>query len=413
MKPKNIPMISRKMILWVLTIVLCVGGIMSLNLIPFIDKPFLYSFDFYNLFTYQNCEFRNQVYEPIKFDCGDDRGMVYPPLLYYSFAWTRGLEFYRAAGIWSICIILLTTIALLFFNSFRRSWAYLVGPLLFVQFASVFALERGNNDAQILFIWALAAYLSVKNFRNWSLFLMALATMSKIYPLVACFLVLGAWGLSQKALIADRLLPLHQVWSLLKDGMRFKNPDLVKIALSCVVLFFIFPRDSWLYFTQVLPHWSGQVIKPVIYSHSIQSLGKSVGIPGSLFILAGVYIFLNHARFFARERQDILYASSILFSSFVPGVAYDYSLILSFPLLFILFKEALESSKLIKSREYVLFVTGVLFVLGYRNLWVNHLWNLAGWHILAQLIWLYFVIRNYSGAHIKGQLIPIEIPIKS
>src|SRR3954464_8676086 len=70
-------------------------------LIPF--GPF-WGIDFQNLFVFHRCASRNDPYLIPGNVCGDmaNRPMVYPPLLYWSFAWTRLLRYLPALVCWSL-----------------------------------------------------------------------------------------------------------------------------------------------------------------------------------------------------------------------------------------------------------------------------------------------------------------------
>src|SRR5690606_37366295 len=129
---------------------------------------------------------------PIPYDhtgaaCGDPLGrpLLYPPLIYWVMAWTRFFSFYAAEILWSIAIPLLTLLSTFLVDradsvqAKAKDWA--IWFLAFFQMPMVYAVERGNNDAAVLPIYALGVFLIARKRWAWAGIAMAAACWMKVY----------------------------------------------------------------------------------------------------------------------------------------------------------------------------------------------------------------------------------------
>src|SRR5690606_281085 len=69
-----------------------------------------------------------------------------------------------------------------------KDWA--IWALAFFQMPMVYAVERGNNDAAVLPIYALGVFLIARKRWAWAGIAMAAACWMKVYPVIPSFLLL-------------------------------------------------------------------------------------------------------------------------------------------------------------------------------------------------------------------------------
>lgn len=299
----------------------------SIQMIPWWS---FWGLDLQNMFTYHHCSTGlNNPYLVDGTTCGDalGRGMIYPPVLYWSFVWVRLFEFDWAVKIWSAFIFLGTVFSFRAWLKkgqfdFYRNFYILV---LLAQMPLVFAIERGNNDIWVLVLWSLGFYLFNQNRNYIAGLILGLASVSKVYP----FISLGA-------------LALGYFWVERSDLRKFKSTFLGAFT-SIFLLFFIFYQQSFKYFFEILPAWSQVTAGLPGFSHTQAVLFGDSKAPHffvSLFLL-GAWIY----RVTVELKSDpaFVFAGLLGISTYFGGVSFDYNLITVFPLVFILLDRALKS----------------------------------------------------------------------
>jgi hypothetical protein len=181
-------------------------SLLLVSISSFMAVPFLSPIgaDFQNLYLFHHCAARNNPYLSTGVACGDPwaRDMVYPPLLYWSFAWARLFGQVSATVIW-MSVVAVGSVAALW--PFAPSWRWredgrlgiFVG-LLAAQFPLVFGVERGNNDVVVLLAWAVAAWAWGGGRPALSGVAAGLAVSLKLYPAFAALVVgvaMVAWAI--------------------------------------------------------------------------------------------------------------------------------------------------------------------------------------------------------------------------
>src|ERR1700759_920187 len=127
-------------------LVVCMG---SARGIPF-AKP--WGTDLHNLHIYTLCAANRNPYLISGKDCGYiyQRILVYPPLLFRSFFWPRGLPLETAMYYWCSAILFMLAVSFwcwLRLAKARPSWDVLLFcGLLTFQYPTMFLLERGGTD---------------------------------------------------------------------------------------------------------------------------------------------------------------------------------------------------------------------------------------------------------------------------
>ncbi len=139
--------------------------LLLVSLPAFVAIPFgpILGFDFHNLDAFHDCIARDNPYLSTGAACGDiwSRDMGYPPLLYWSFMWTRLLPLSIGVIVWAAVILVGVFVATLaWVPRGRRDGATIAFlALLLLQFPVLFAIERGNNDVLVLVLWTAAMAL--------------------------------------------------------------------------------------------------------------------------------------------------------------------------------------------------------------------------------------------------------------
>ncbi|NCN27713.1 hypothetical protein GW915_09075 [bacterium] len=310
--------------------------------------------------------------------CGDlyNRPMVYPPLHYWSFAWTRLLGFKEAVIFLAIAIsgTLIFSYKVWVQKSLESTAVFGIWVLLILQYPTIFQIERASNDLPV-YIWLLASVVCFKKEKYLlSGLFCALCASTKLYP-VFLFAAIG---------LASLLIPRLRMWAV---G-----------ATSGLILAHIFtPLDTFTYFSKVMP------------SHAVNDLplGADALVSHTLQSLHSNHIWIAKAIFFAvwggfvwRTIKDVMrkpvfiFALGISLCTYYAAVSWDYHLILVYPLLFYVFMAAYKNKSPIL---YIFFILGITFYFFDRRILLELKWNdiLTKW----QFIWLSAIVF-YMHKHI-------------
>jgi hypothetical protein len=342
---------TRRFILFCLLALISIHGIIYLPVHPSFEFKGL---DFQNIYTYSvKCLSWPVPYEKTGTECGDvlGRPMLYPPLLFYTMTfWPKFFTFHEAAYIWEVVLLVMTTFAAILLWSLerRKSLMTLLGfGLIYPQLPVFYAMERGNNDAVVILLWAIGTYLYVKkNDLFWSGFLLGTATAFKVYPGFGCIGLFLAFAFSKD-------------WkSLFRLGYG--------TAAGFLLFFILFLPSSWTYFMEVAPRYS--------HDHSVSSyFGHSLfrG-PDSLLIKIPLLILLGWG-FSKRIKNDALLCFSFFatYGTFIPNTANDYSLLTAMPMALILLHRSLREKT--SSGEWAFFMILMFAFFGDRTpfAWIN------------------------------------------
>lgn len=314
----------------VATSAVLITGFWSLDLIPFYE-PF-WGLDFQNLHAFQSCPGAHAegIYAVSGSSCGDalGRDFIYPPSLFRIFFWADAFSFETAISIWNVAMVVLMGIV-------GITWAWLDGlhearwkvaflalfwVLLLGQFPFVFALERGNNDVIPVALWTLsAAFFASRNYAvsgGWAGFAAAL----KIYPAVGFFLVaLGA----------------------ARQGRKIAVPLILGGVSGGVLLSIFWLDDTILYLTEVLPDFAQVASTLPLISHTFISVSSSPFFFGGMaLLLIGSWSLAAWKRL--PRDPTIVFAGGLAISTYFSTVSWDYNLITTYPLLFIVTSRALD-----------------------------------------------------------------------
>lgn len=336
--------------------------------------------DFYNLYTYHHCEeFKDFPYQGAGDACFDSRGMVYPPLMYWLFAWVRGLSYEVSYGIVIALIILGVIIAGVCLPGERKKQSYLwIAPLLLLQFPSAFGIERGNSDVFIVFTWLglLAAWF---HGHYWLAGLLAaVAVQAKVYPAIP----VGLLGL---------------IWIYLwykknpnsdDTALRQKlNPFVIGFTITTVLLFIVLWEQSAFYWFKVLPYWAKQGQGRHATVHGLRSILPSVRFVGVLAAGLLGYTWLRVVYRLLLVDSVFVLTGLLAISTYFQGVSNDYNLVTAYPFFALCILRVLAGHP----KKYIyagLLPLGIISVLGYKWLWGNSVIDIVGLHIALQLIWL-------------------------
>jgi hypothetical protein len=353
-------------------VVLLVASIPSYHLIPFLE-PF--GADFRNLFAFHHCAARNHPYSSSGFACGDPwgRGMVYPPLLYWCFAWVRLFSFEVARNMWCTGIVVL--LAPLFACWTTREERQAVGrvevlgfwALCLAQFPVAFAVERGNSDVLPVVAWSLAA-IAFRRAPFVSGALAAAATMIKLYPAFACVVV-------SVGLIADAVR--SRSW---RRTLLFGAGVLVTTATVVATDF----EQTRFYLTVRLPEFNRTPPTAATWAHAVPAHAS----PRGAAVIGAVLLLVWCAAAVRRLARDplLIFAGGLAIATYFGVVSYDYNLITTYPLLLVLFTRAALDPRPRFRWPWALLVLGVIAVVGHRRLFDTP--GLIRAHVELQLAWL-------------------------
>jgi hypothetical protein len=339
------------------------------------ELPFyrFWGVDFQNLHAFHDCVLRDHPYDDPHAAqiCHDavDRPMRYPPLLYWSFIWTRWFSFPTALHIWTLFILIGTFVGVTCFLSpaslGQRKVLLFIG-LLFAQLPALYALERGNNDVWIVLLWGLA-YLAFSRGRiATSGAIAGLAAVANVYPAFAAFVIVIA-------LLQDR-----------RTLLRFLTGACVTGAAVSLLFF-----RSTLTYVGVLRTFAAEMPLPSLTSHGLPAFFSPVGVA----FFAGCLLFFWAAagwRVWRAGQHDLLFSGGLAIATFFSTTSNDYNLITVYPLMAVLFVRSLQPRTVMMR---LALVSLLLTVTGSREWWVTLIHHHVAAEILALLIAAYAAMR--------------------
>lgn len=322
--------------------------------------------DFQNLYAFHHCTLRNAPYEhPQAAEiCGDavHRPMNYPPLLYWSFIWTRPFSWGVALRMWLVFILVATYLGITCFlptSALSQRKIQLFIGLLFTQFPALYALERANNDAWIVLLWGLA-YLCFRRNRMFTAgVIVGIATAAKVYPLFAVLVFFVAF-------IRDR-----------RTLMRFGGGVAAGGAAICL----LFLRSTIAY-VGVLQKFASVMPLPSLSSHGLPAFFGTAGVA----ILGGSLLFFWAAagdRLHRSSMHDLLFTGALAISTFFSTTSNDYNFITAYPLLAVLFVRSLESNTVLLR---IALVALLITITGPRVFFAGHDHQHVALQVLALLV---------------------------
>jgi len=93
---------------------------------------------------------------------------------------------------------------------------------------------------------------------------------------------------------------------------------------------------------------------------------------------------------------ELNFFGSLAIMTYFSNTTNDYNLVTTYPLIFYswmgMYSDDLKQAKFY---AYTFFI-GIVSILGYRFLWHNQVYNLAGLHVLFQIYWLFLFTRRAS-----------------
>ena len=366
---------SARLAFW-LPIGFLVLSIVSVRAVPRLE---IAGADLHNLYVYHHCPMRDDPYLATGTSCGDlwGRDMFYPPLLYWSFVWTRFVSFPVAFVVWSAFTVLAMLLA-------ARAWiatagdrgTYLFWLLLLAQFPLLFALERGNNDVVVVLGWSLAFLLLARGRVGLSGVLAGSCAALKLYPAIAVAAVAaGLW----------RFEPTAR-----RRCLRFAGGAGLALVLAAAAL----PADTRAYVTDELPRFANDPAPDAwSYSHAMPILvpgHPAVGLALSAAVVA-LWVFVGMRRL-ATDPGPV-FAGAIAMSTYFASISWDYNLITTYPLLLLLFDRSREHPF---GRAWLLLALGLVAIVGDRTLFDGPV--LARVHVLLELAWLALTALHFLRA---------------
>lgn len=361
-------------------ILLLVLSMTSVRAIPFAS---VWGADFQNILVYHTCSKGRNPYLIPGAVCGDiiGRPMIYPPLLFHSFFWSRGLTLEAAMYLWSVFTVVACLGCLWAWRrmlpTYRRDsadWLSVAfGLLLIVQFPMMFALERGNVEIGAVLAWTAAAFLLCRNRVKMAGLAAGLAAAYKLYPAIPCAAAV-----------------LGMFWAVFDPNQRRKANFFrfgFSALLSFVIVHAIYFRESVLYFTKILPKFTAQRVENVATTHSIPTVcGKHDTFCALVCLgLFGTWVWASRRGL--REQPALTMAGLLAMSTYFAGVSHDYNLITTYPLLMLLLVRAKTSGR------YGLLLLGLIAIVGDRRLFADDtslILNPTS-HLALQLAWLVLV----------------------
>lgn len=367
----------------------CAYSIKDLNYYPY--GPF-WGLDFHNLHTFQNCKFADDPYV-VKVNgrvCGDylNRPIVYPPLYYWSYLWTRGFTHETAYMIFVASITIAMFISLAVFlnlvsqfeneNYSHKSrnliilfWVSLMFTIPF--FASI---ERGNTDPYIVLIWMLSTLFFLQRmFIAWAVILAA-AMLYKIYPA-----------------IPTAVIGISIISSFIKRESNDYKTLLLIIAsgiLTMLLIITLWWGQTFTYFTEFFPWYAASKVNIQPFSHAIYHL--DLFHPYMPFMAMAV-LFVIWCYFSVRNifiDPLFVFFGCLGISTYFAAVSYVYNSVTLYPLFCLL---------LLRSRSWIevsYLTVGVIIFNGNPEIWENFASH--EWRVLANVLWLVILIPLYSSS---------------
>jgi len=355
---------------------------LSFKLIPFAG---FIGLDFQNLYAFHNSVSPNDPYSITGAEAGDvgKRDMIYPPLLYFLFTWTRFVPFSIGYILWSaiVCAITLGCFSMWVNEKEIKvigiAYAIPFIVLLTAQFPVSFAIERGNNDVLVLLSWSLSYFCYKRDRYLLSGALAGLAAAMKLYPIFACAIVLASCVVAAARYQSERK----------KSILCILGGFIAVLSVSLV-----FWPQTKTYFFSILPRIQDSQSGLVYYAHSLRqvfvdysprmsSWGNGLLSAALLaaWLAAGVRLF--------RKDPALVFAGGLALSTYFSGISYDYNLMTAFPLLFILYCRSIYSDAPSSNIAFILLLVGLFAVIGYRGLFMASK-HLMQFHILLQWFWV-------------------------
>ena len=366
-----------------ITVAVVLGfSIPAVALVPFGPFPGL---DFHNLDVFHHCFARDNPYLATGAACGDylDRDMTYPPLLYWSFAWTRLAPLSVSYLIWAVVILVGVLLALVAWVPRGRhdgAVVIFVG-LMMLGYPVLFAVERGNNDVLVLILWTIAAWLFGTGRAGLSGATAGTAVALKLYPVFAAVVVAGGliWWAWREAPARRRLL-------------MFGAGGLASVMVASVVPLdqnLLYIKDEFAQLTSVpgsLSPWS-HTLDPIAPARVTWLL--------SLPLLA-TWVFASAKRL--PSDPALVFAGGLAISTYFSSVSNDYNLITVYPLLTLLFVRAMARPW--SPLTFGLLMLGLIAIMGNRVLfaWSELALEL---HIALQWLWLFLTGLAVAAGHLR------------
>jgi hypothetical protein len=339
-----------------------------------IGKAPFFGLDFQNMYAFHDCFAQDNPYLATGEACGDYLGinMRYPPLLYWSFVWTRAFPFEAAYAVWVAFTVIASILALaLWIPAVRRDGPMLLFTgLVLLQFPMLFQVERGNNDAIVLILWSLSAWLLVRGRAGWAGLLAGLSVLLKLYPAFAVLVIVTG------------LLARFRLGRETDDPLvRYATGGLLAVAL------FGLPLVS-----QTLD-WVNLQLPSLMDEHSTLNAGVHALhfiAPGgqawtlSLPLLA-VWLWASNRSL--RRDPALVLSGGLAISTYFANISVDYNLITTYPFLLVLFVRA--TSRGSNATTAAVLLLGLVAIVGHRGLFTiggGDIGELV--HIWLQWIWL-------------------------
>lgn len=302
--------------------------------------------------------------------------MVYPPVLYWSYTWTRLFDYPTANYIWTIVIFLTLLFSCRFWikTYFRKRETYLFLILLLLQFPSVYAMERGNNDIFVVAFWTLLFYFwNKKKYFIAGLF-GALSFLFKLYPAFSLLLI-GIYI----------LIDIIQKKQLLKPWKHTPSRFVFGALFGIIAGFFLLYEQNRHYFFEILPQWSSARQPQDVSAHSLYSLLPNVKNAVYYFQLLLLLSWIYFGKKIFNKDAPLALAGALAYCTFYPNISNDYNFVTLYPLWTLLFVKAFQNNSLNKDWMW-LFITGVT-VVSTKVIMRNMFWNITGAHLMIEYIW--------------------------
>ena len=344
--------------------------------IPF-AKP--WGIDFHNLHVYQFCSTGRNPYLIPGPVCGDiyQRSLVYPPLLFHAFFWTRKLPLADAMLYWSSANLFMFAFA-------YQYWARLAGArlrwdvvlfcgLLVFQYPMLFLLERGGTDVVSVFTWTLASWCLCRRQLLLAGIFAGFATAYKLYPGIPT-------AIASYALLAGSF-----------RNTMFGKADFLRFGLAAGLAFAginaLYWPEAVTYFTVVLPQFAA-TLTPI--NTAMHALGSLPGPEHELYVklvqLGFFWLWCWSASRSIYDRPALTMAALLAISTYFSATSWDYNLVTVYPLLVMLFIEARHSDR------WGLLFFGLFAIVGDRELWSSGWLNLFNPQVHAALQFAFLVV---------------------
>lgn len=367
---------------------LAVVLLLAASIPSFASIPYLapWGLDFTNLYAFHHCAARDEPYVATGVQCFDPLGrdMVYPPLLYWSFAWVRLLDWQTARRAWETVVALGVLGALLAWIPAPRwsgqgaAWTGLFAGLLVAQYPVLFALERGNNDVLVLVAWALALRLHLAGRPALAGLVAGTSVALKLYPAFAALTVGAALLVDARARPAVR-----------RDVAAFAAGGVAAVLLGFAV---VLPDvRAWI----SGPFAAFTAARPVltIYGHPLHLLAPSSdGWALSLPLLA---VWVVAAARTLRRDPALAFAGALAISTWFASTSWDYNLVTALPLLLVLFLRATGGPA--PARAFALLGLGLVAIVAPRAIFAG---SDALMSLRIALGWLWLVATAVAAAAI-------------